>query len=62
MTGPLPSPCRQVCRLGADQLCDGCGRTLSEIARWTALTPAERAVVMTRTAGWTIRGAPSEAD
>lgn len=62
MTGSLPTPCRQVCRLGADQLCDGCGRTLSEIARWTVLTTVERALVMARTATWTVRGDPSERD
>lgn len=30
----VASPCRQICELGADQICEGCGRTLDEIAEW----------------------------
>jgi predicted Fe-S protein YdhL (DUF1289 family) len=57
MTPPaIPSPCRQICRLGPDELCDGCGRSLTEIARWGVLSAAERRAVMDRVAGWRIRG------
>jgi uncharacterized protein len=31
----VASPCIQVCRLDADQVCAGCGRTLDEIAEWS---------------------------
>jgi uncharacterized protein len=53
---PIPSPCRQICRLGADGRCDGCGRTIDEIGRWTWLAPLERAVVMERVRDWRVRG------
>jgi predicted Fe-S protein YdhL (DUF1289 family) len=33
--GPVPSPCISVCRMDPDtQLCQGCFRTLEEIAAW----------------------------
>lgn len=38
----VPSPCTGVCRIGADGLCEGCRRTLREIADWPALDEAER--------------------
>ena len=33
------SPCVGICVLGADGLCDGCLRTLDEIAAWRAICP-----------------------
>ncbi|MBV9348755.1 MAG: DUF1289 domain-containing protein [Pseudolabrys sp.] len=43
----VQSPCLKVCTLNpADGLCRGCGRTLSEIANWVAMTAEERAAVM----------------
>ncbi len=34
----VPSPCVSVCLMGpASQLCDGCFRTLDEIAAWSAM-------------------------
>ena len=43
----IESPCVKVCTLDARSgLCLGCGRTIDEIARWAALTGAERARVM----------------
>jgi predicted Fe-S protein YdhL (DUF1289 family) len=50
-----PSPCTGVCRIEArsDQngrqlegWCEGCRRTLSEIADWPMLTPREKAAVL----------------
>ncbi|WP_139826345.1 DUF1289 domain-containing protein [Derxia lacustris] len=39
----LPSPCRAVCRIdAASGLCEGCLRTLDEIAGWSALSPAAK--------------------
>lgn len=53
----MVSPCRQVCRLGSDRVCDGCGRTIDEIATWFRMAPDARAVVMARVAGWQVREA-----
>lgn len=50
------SPCRQICRLGADRVCDGCGRTIQEIANWSRLGPADRGRIGVRVADWTVRG------
>lgn len=44
------SPCKKICRLDADGLCIGCGRTLAEIADWTWLSDAEREEIMQRLA------------
>jgi predicted Fe-S protein YdhL (DUF1289 family) len=39
----MQSPCVRVCAIDARTgLCAGCGRTLSEIARWAEMTDAER--------------------
>jgi len=43
----LETPCVNVCLLDSDTgLCVGCGRTLQEIANWSAMTPAERRAIM----------------
>jgi predicted Fe-S protein YdhL (DUF1289 family) len=43
----IESPCIKICTLDARSgLCLGCGRTIDEIARWTAMSAAERARVM----------------
>ncbi|HZR70215.1 MAG TPA: DUF1289 domain-containing protein [Burkholderiales bacterium] len=42
-----PSPCINVCRMNADTgLCEGCLRTLEEIAAWSAMTPEEKRAVL----------------
>ena len=42
------SPCIKICVIApATGLCSGCGRTLDEIARWGAMSEAERARIMT---------------
>ncbi|MFT3819144.1 MAG: DUF1289 domain-containing protein [Rubrivivax sp.] len=43
---PVPSPCVNVCRMNAATgLCEGCLRTLDEIATWSTLgDEAKRAV------------------
>ena len=39
----LPSPCTSVCRIDADSgLCEGCFRTLDEIAGWSRMDDAGR--------------------
>lgn len=43
------SPCRKVCRIEpAQSLCEGCGRTLDEIARWGQMSEADKAPVWER--------------
>lgn len=38
----IVSPCVQICRIDEAGLCEGCARTLDEIARWTSMGQAER--------------------
>ncbi|MGZ5847409.1 MAG: DUF1289 domain-containing protein [Ramlibacter sp.] len=46
---PVPSPCNDVCRIdGASGLCQGCLRTIDEIAAWGSLGEAGRCVVWAR--------------
>jgi uncharacterized protein len=49
---PVPSPCRATCRLGADSVCDGCGRTIREISEWIELGVEARRHVMDRVGSW----------
>jgi uncharacterized protein (TIGR00290 family) len=56
---PIASPCRNVCRLGSDGCCDGCGRTGAEIAAWMGMAEPERLAVMERVRRWTVR-APAQ--
>jgi predicted Fe-S protein YdhL (DUF1289 family) len=43
----ISSPCTGICMVSAvSGLCVGCGRTLQEIARWGALSEAERRAIM----------------
>ena len=45
----ISSPCNRVCAMHpASQICVGCGRSLDEIARWAALSEAERLAIMAR--------------
>jgi uncharacterized protein len=46
MSTPLPSPCINVCRMdAATGWCEGCQRTLSEIAAWSGLSEFEKRAV-----------------
>jgi predicted Fe-S protein YdhL (DUF1289 family) len=48
----IESPCTKVCTLDARSgLCLGCGRTIDEIARWSAMSAAERARIMAELPG-----------
>jgi len=41
------SPCIKLCAIDpATRLCSGCGRTLTEIGRWSTMSDAERAQIM----------------
>lgn len=43
------SPCVQICRIdSASQLCEGCGRTLNEIACWGQMTEDDKTPVWER--------------
>lgn len=48
MSAPIIStPCVKVCVIDPHSaLCIGCGRTVAEIAAWTAMSEAERVAVM----------------
>ncbi len=43
----IETPCDKICTLDdASGLCRGCGRSLDEIARWTAYSDAERSRII----------------
>jgi hypothetical protein len=42
---PVASPCTSVCRMNPTGLCEGCLRTLDEIAGWLAMDDAARRAV-----------------
>lgn len=45
----FPSPCVSVCQMNeATQWCEGCYRTIDEIAGWSALAPTEREAIWQR--------------
>lgn len=48
---PVASPCISVCRMDPQtQLCEGCARTIDEIASWSRYTDAEKNAVWQRIA------------
>jgi predicted Fe-S protein YdhL (DUF1289 family) len=45
----VPSPCIDVCKMNPDTaLCEGCLRTLEEIAAWSGMGRAEKRAVLAR--------------
>lgn len=45
----ISSPCIKACMLDpASKLCRGCGRSMTEIARWGSMSEAERLAIMAR--------------
>ncbi len=40
--GQVTSPCTGICRIGSRQHCIGCGRSLDEIAAWSAAPSSRR--------------------
>jgi uncharacterized protein len=42
----VASPCVGVCVIGANGLCEGCARTLDEIAGWSAASSEERRAIL----------------
>jgi len=46
---PVPSPCTEVCRIDPESgWCEGCLRTIDEIAAWGSLDDAARRAVWKR--------------
>ena len=42
----VASPCTGVCVIGDDDLCEGCARTIDEIAGWGSASWAERRAML----------------
>ncbi|MBY4946316.1 DUF1289 domain-containing protein [Cupriavidus respiraculi] len=42
---PVPSPCRNICRMDANGYCEGCLRTLEEIAGWGTRADADKRAI-----------------
>jgi predicted Fe-S protein YdhL (DUF1289 family) len=53
------SPCVKKCQL-VGEMCSGCGRTITEIANWTRLTPDEQHKVADESGRRLISLAPRE--
>ena len=49
MADEVASPCINVCRMNPDTaLCEGCYRTLDEIAAWSGMSAEEKRAVLDR--------------
>ncbi|MEK8088075.1 DUF1289 domain-containing protein [Aquabacterium sp. A3] len=46
--GRVPSPCRRLCTLNEQDVCVGCGRTLTDITGWTAMSDEEQRACVAR--------------
>lgn len=46
MTEAVPSPCTGICRLDEKDVCEGCGRTIDEIAAWSSVGNDRRAQIL----------------
>ena len=47
LSDDVASPCINVCRMSPDTgLCEGCQRTLEEIAAWSAMSAEEKCAVL----------------
>ncbi|HEY6579015.1 MAG TPA: DUF1289 domain-containing protein [Rhizomicrobium sp.] len=58
---PVVSPCIKVCAIDPTTgLCAGCARTLDEIARWSAMSDAQRAQIMRELPGRTTGTLPAQ--
>lgn len=45
---PVASPCRRQCTLDENDVCMGCGRTITEICGWSGMDEAGRRTVVTQ--------------
>jgi predicted Fe-S protein YdhL (DUF1289 family) len=49
--GEIASPCVNVCKMNPDTaLCEGCWRTLDEIAAWSGMSAEDKRAVLARLA------------
>lgn len=47
----VATPCVKICVIDpVSRLCEGCGRTLAEIAAWSSMSEVQRLAVMARLA------------
>ena len=44
----MKSPCINVCKIGDNRKCIGCGRTIEEISMWSRLSIEKRNAIMER--------------
>ncbi len=44
--GHVNSPCINICKLDADQICIGCYRTIDEISNWVKYSEQEKCAVI----------------
>ena len=59
---PVPSPCTNVCRMdAATGWCEGCLRTIDEIAAWSQMTAGDKRKVWTALEARRAARAPSPA-
>jgi predicted Fe-S protein YdhL (DUF1289 family) len=42
------SPCVSVCRIGDNNMCEGCGRTIKEIREWSIYSDKRRFTILRR--------------
>jgi len=43
----IETPCRKICKINKKtELCEGCFRTIEEIARWATFTSTQRIQIM----------------
>jgi uncharacterized protein len=47
---PPESPCVKICVVGADGYCQGCLRTLGEIAAWSEMSAAQQWALLAKLA------------
>lgn len=47
---PVASPCISVCDLNEQEICLGCGRSLQDIADWSAADEPQRAAIVNNAA------------
>lgn len=52
----VASPCVAICRMSRDGHCEGCGRTLGEIAEWSHASDERRRAILARIAGASATG------
>jgi hypothetical protein len=46
---PVASPCIGVCAIAADNLCEGCFRSLDEISQWALMSDQQRRETLLKT-------------